>query len=121
MAPAVVITAAHCVIDRGFRENHALSVVSGRTTLSSDEGVESRVAATWCPSDPNGDVLYGGYSGHAWDVAVLQLAQPPGTGTPIKIAGPEETGWSDTRQPGVHDRLGEAGGGRAVERSASRR
>ncbi len=99
VAPAVVITAAHCVIDRGFRRNHTLSVVSGRTTLSSDEGVESRVAATWVPSDPDGDVLYGGYSGHAWDVAVLQLAQPPGTGTPIKIAGPEETGSWDAGSP----------------------
>ena len=111
VAPRVVITAGHCVIDRSFRRNHTFSVVSGRTTLSTDEGVESRVAATWVPSDPDGTVLYGDSAGNTWDVAVLQLAQPA-TGTPIKLAGPGEaaawdagspvfaTGWGDIATSG---------------------
>src|SRR4051812_29627471 len=34
IAPSVVLTAGHCLIDLGFRSNSGFSVVSGRTTLS---------------------------------------------------------------------------------------
>lgn len=61
-----VVTAAHCVAPE---EPADLSVVSGRTTLSSDEGTESTVSDIWVHPD-------NGTDGANYDVAVLTLTEP---------------------------------------------
>lgn len=61
-----VVTAAHCV-DGAAPEDQ--NVVSGRTDLTTDEGVESEVSDVWVHPDYSG----GGYND---DIAVLTLAEP---------------------------------------------
>jgi hypothetical protein len=82
VAPTLVITAAHCVYDRGFTPASDYTVISGRTDLdNTSEGAESAVA----------DYVHFNYrpQTNAWDVVMFQLATPA-VGNPIQIAGPDE-------------------------------
>lgn len=111
----LVITAAHCVYDEaglltGFPPPENFTVISGRTTLSTDAGAETPVAGlhyfTGDPGDPalseTGPSLYdpNPLTGDAaWDAVVLELAEaadPPAAA--IQIAGPDETAtWEPDR------------------------
>jgi Trypsin len=121
VAPTVVITAAHCAFDfplpvgSGFNPPSQFEVFTGRTTLSSSEGQAIDVAQlyyfegtpgapvlqsqTGDPSPSTGQ-LYNPNTGE-WDAVFLQLASPSTTGTPIKIAGPDETALWAAGQPAL--------------------
>jgi secreted trypsin-like serine protease len=91
VSPTLVVTAAHCMylVQTGaFTSADKLSVISGRTTLSSAEGTETQVDDYRLITDAQGQPLYNPVN-QAWDVALLRLAQPA-TGTPILLAGPDE-------------------------------
>jgi hypothetical protein len=111
VAPTIVITAAHCTFDfpgpvgSGFNPANEFEVFTGRTTLSSSEGQAIDVAQLYYfegspgapvlqaqASDPSPSTgqLYNPETGE-WDAVFLQLAAPSTTGSPIKIAGPDET------------------------------
>jgi trypsin len=133
VAPTVVITAAHCVYSTfnplGACTSEALdgfdnpasdfSVITGRTTLSSNAGEEIPVAEIYyfepgpngtgvatAQSTGDGDGLYDCETS-AWDAVFLVLSSPSSS-QPIKLAGPDEaatwapgrtafvTGWGDT-------------------------
>lgn len=107
----LVISAAHCVVEGGaFQPEGFFSVISGRTLLSSSEGRESGLASYHYFVDGGGKPLYNPRTS-AWDVVVLELNEPA-LGSPIKIAGPDETalwargrtatisGWGATRRKG---------------------
>lgn len=122
VSPTAVLTAAHCVYDDGgFVAPGAQTVITGRTTLSSEQGAEiavsdviylARVGSKPVPQSsqqpPAGPQLYDDGSSE-WDVAVLELASPAtGKASPVEIASPSErniwepgdpafaTGWGDT-------------------------
>jgi trypsin len=91
VSPRLVVTAAHCLylVQTGtFTRVDRLSVISGRTTLSSAEGTEAQVDDYRLITDAQGQPLYNPVN-QAWDVALLRLAKPA-TGTPILLAGPDE-------------------------------
>ena len=92
LTPTIVLTAAHCVYDSGsFTPANQLSVVTGRTSLSaSGTGQEIDVAAVHVLRGGGGQVLYNPNT-NAYDVELLELAQPSTAGT-IKLAGADETG-----------------------------
>ena len=119
VAPAVAVTAAHCVYDNGgppatcqvlgsfSTPASAISAITGRTSLSANDGAETPVREIYYfEQGPNGPVAQAQSSGDgqglydcttsAWDVALLELssqAQPPAEA--IKLAGPgEEAVWS---------------------------
>jgi hypothetical protein len=90
VAPTIVITAAHCVLDDFLRRipSSTYVVISGRSALNdTSEGTTSRVVDSVIWTDDRGRPLYD-YRDE-WDVAVIELGSPA-TGTPIKIAGPDE-------------------------------
>jgi hypothetical protein len=110
VAPTIVITAAHCVLDDSYRRipTSTFSVVSGRSALNdTSEGTTSPVTDSIIWVDDFGRPLYNDRD--EWDVAVLVLGSPA-AGTPIKIAGPDEravwapgrlaqvSGWGVTRR-----------------------
>ncbi len=98
VAPTLVVTAAHCVADGNgnFQPAANFTIVSGRTTLSTNAGRESGLAGYVYFVDAQGRQLYNPRT-FAWDVVLLRLAQPA-LGSPIKIAGPGEEGaWSEGR------------------------
>lgn len=97
VAPTLVITAAHCVYDRGFEPASDFSVISGRTTLSdSSAGTESTLTGYIALADNAGRTLYDPQT-NSWDAVLLELAQPA-IGTPIQLAGPDEAElWSPGR------------------------
>lgn len=99
VAADLVVTAAHCIADRNGHFTNAaagFTVVSGRTTLSSSAGRETPLADYYYFVDGADRPLYDPRS-NAWDVVVLQLSGPA-AGTPIKLAGPDETEtWSAGR------------------------
>lgn len=89
VAPTLVITAAHCVYDKGFDPASDFSVISGRTSLSSSgEGTESALTGYVALTDNAGRQLYDPQT-NSWDAVLLELAQPA-IGTPIQLAGPNE-------------------------------
>lgn len=95
LAPRFVLTAAHCVYNSkagAFRDPRAFAVVSGRTFLNSNEGREDAISAYYVPTDEAGRPLYREVSdGSArWDVAIVELPVEA-IGTPIKLAGPDES------------------------------
>lgn len=109
LAPRLVITAGHCVVDLKPGTVRNLLVVSGRTRLNSDRGQVARVISRHMPVNSSGRLRYRTIEGAAdWDVALLRLATPL-TAQPIKLAGPDEaeawspghiawsTGWGVTR------------------------
>jgi len=108
VAPTLVLTAAHCMIDGDLNGTPAanVNVVTGRTRLSSSEGTEVGVA-DWYPFvDANGNLLYDPDE-TSWDAVLIRLTSP-GSGSPITIAGADEaalwsagqtvfaTGWGET-------------------------
>lgn len=103
VAPILVITAAHCLVnpnDGTLISADELAVVTGRTRLSSDEGEELPVADRFLFVDGQGNPLYDGRTS-AWDIALLQLAQPS-TSTPIKVVGLDERElWAEGRAASV--------------------
>ena len=124
VAPTIVITAAHCVYDfvtpvctalDGFNFPAAdFAVFTGRTRLSSNEGQEINVAEVYYFVDGGGGApvleaqsapgagseLYS-CEAETWDVAILQLASPSTTGTPIKVAGADEAATWAPGQPAL--------------------
>ncbi|MPY77778.1 MAG: trypsin-like serine protease [Actinophytocola sp.] len=95
-----VVTAAHCTVSQ---QPGDLTVVSGRTELSSDEGTESEVTDIWV--HPNN-----GTDGANYDVAVLTLADPVEQQV-ADLAEPDDPaykpktkatvlGWGDTSEGG---------------------
>lgn len=109
VAPTVVLTAAHCAYDGAFQPPSDFSVISGRTTLSSDEGAEMPAAdvlyfvdrgsgpvAQSSTQPRNGTQLYDD-STSEWDVVLIVLpAAAPAPAAPIQIASAAERGlWED--------------------------
>ena len=109
VAPTIVITAAHCTFKligtTGFDDASNFEVFTGRTNLSSTEGQAIDVSEIYYfegtpgaptlqsqSADPNtgSGQLYNPVT-NQWDAVFLKLSQPSTTGTPIKIAGPDET------------------------------
>lgn len=111
LTPTIVLTAAHCLYDSGsWTPASQVAVVTGRTNLSSGSGQEIDVAAVHLLRGGGGQVLYNPNS-NAYDVELLELAQPSTAGT-IKLAGADEadlwtggrtayvTGWGATSPSG---------------------
>jgi hypothetical protein len=109
VAPRIVLTAAHCVYEdatNSFTPANRLSVVTGRTNLSSGTGQEIPVAQVHVLRDAGGQVLYDPQTS-SFDVEVLELVSSSASGT-IKLAGADErdlwtggrtayvTGWGST-------------------------
>jgi Trypsin len=122
VAPAIVITAAHCVYDESmmaFEPATDFEVFTGRTVLSSSQGEVIDVAEVYYfldvmgaptvqaqSTDPNLDPELYNPATNEWDVAFLQL-ESDSSSEPIKIAGGDEaalwtagrtayiTGWGD--------------------------
>lgn len=127
VSPTAVLTAAHCVYDGGFVQPGAQTVITGRTTLSSNAGAElaltdviyfREVGGQARPqsvlSASAGTQLYDD-STSEWDAAILELASPaPAPAAPVAIASPAErslwgpgdpafaTGWGDTTGGGTY-------------------
>jgi Trypsin len=120
VAPTIVITAAHCTFDfpaatGGFNSAGQFEVFTGRTTLSSSEGQAIDVAELYyfegTPAapvlqpqlsdlNPATGQLYNPATSE-WDAVFFRLASPSTTGTPIKIAGPDETALWAAGQPAL--------------------
>ena len=128
VSATAVLTAAHCAYDEGFVSPQELSVITGRTTLSSSAGAEIAVSDVIYFAEEGGVAvpqsqqvpttrpqLYDEASSD-WDVAVLELASPaPGPAAPIALADPAEraiwnpgepvfaTGWGEQTSFGAGD------------------
>ena len=108
VAPNVVLSAAHCfhdVFDNNgdFDDPDLFSVITGRTTLSSNVGQEIEVSNLFVAVDaggtpiyeaagdptPSGPDLFDDFT-FEWDAVFVTLAANSSS-TPIKIAGPDET------------------------------
>lgn len=121
VAPTIVITAGHCLFDLlppaggGFDAATNFEVFTGRTNLSSSEGQAIDVAELYyfegsssspvaraqsTDPDPATGHLYDPVTSE-WDVAFLRLEAPSTTGTPIRIAGPDETATWAPGQPAL--------------------
>jgi hypothetical protein len=103
VAPRLIISAAHCMVDprtdRVWADGE-LAAVTGRTQLSSSEGQEIPVQDIALFVDAQGNPLYNGLTS-AWDIALVVLSQPS-TATPIRIPGPDESDlWSVGRRADV--------------------
>ncbi|MGH2950673.1 MAG: S1 family peptidase, partial [Solirubrobacterales bacterium] len=116
VAPTLVITAAHCLdgagglLDFGFPEDPSdFTAITGRTTLSSEQGKEIELAeiyffgdsgsgpehiASSAPGDP--DPLYDPDEAPVWDVLLLELSEPvEAPAAPLLLAGAgEEATWA---------------------------
>ena len=108
VAPNVVLSAAHCfhdVFDNNgdFDDPDLFSVITGRTTLSSNVGQEIEVSNLFVAVDAGGTPLYEAAGDPTpsgpdlfddftfeWDAVFVTLAANSSS-TPIKIAGPDET------------------------------
>ncbi len=91
LTPTIVLTAAHCVANQKgrFREPPSnFSVISGRTVLTSRDGLETTISDYQYFVDENGRQLYDPRN-NAWDVVLFMLPEPA-LGTPIQIAGADE-------------------------------
>lgn len=99
VAPTIVITAAHCVLDEdgGIVDPGFYAMVTGRTQLSSSAGQEISVEAYYLVTDENGVPLYDPISVR-WDVAVVELASPSSSSS-IRIAGADEPSLWSAGQP----------------------
>lgn len=89
IAPTVVATAGHCVIDPSdprVEPADRLEVITGRTVLNSSAGEVANVAEVIVPKAP-----WGLRFDRGWDAALLRVATPVSS-TPIKLAGDDEAG-----------------------------
>ncbi len=118
VTPRVVLSAAHCFYSgSGWSAPSQYAIVSGRTRLSSSEGVEVPVDDYFYLTDASGRQLYNPNS-NAWDVVVVRLSQSVPS-KPIKLASADEsrlwapgreafaTGWGDTNPDADRDVLQE--------------
>jgi secreted trypsin-like serine protease len=118
VTPRIVLSAAHCFFDSGsgsWDTPSRYAIVSGRTRLSSDEGVEVPVDDYFYLTDGSGRQLYNPNS-NAWDVVVVRLSQPVSSES-IKLANAAEsrlwaggreafaTGWGTANQDADRDVL----------------
>ena len=118
VTPRIVLSAAHCFFDGSWSPPSDYAIVSGRTRLSSSEGVEVPVADYYYLTDSSGTQLYNP-SSQEWDVVVVQLSQSLPS-QPIKLASADEsrlwtagkeavaTGWGTTFTDPKSDVLQEA-------------
>lgn len=121
VAPRIVLSAAHCFYDNGsgsWFPPSRYAIVSGRTQLSSSEGVEVPVDDFCYFLDKSGRQLYSPNT-NEWDVVIVRLSQPVSS-KPIKLAGADEsrlwaagkeafaTGWGETYPGADRDFLQEA-------------
>jgi hypothetical protein len=111
VSPTLVVSAAHCFYgEGGFQPAADYSVISGRTTLSSNEGRETLLAGYYSFVNGQGQQAYDPRTA-AWDVVLIELAQPA-LGSPVKLAGADEgelwapgraayvSGWGATSETG---------------------
>jgi hypothetical protein len=93
LTPTLVVTAAHCVFNEDGSQLQLgaedITAITGRSVLSSNTGQELPVSGIVVFVDGQGRPLYNS-TNNAWDVALLQLGTPSSTGSPIKLAGPDE-------------------------------
>jgi secreted trypsin-like serine protease len=103
--PKVVVTAAHCLGQKAlgvdWHDVRDLTVLAGRTDLSSDRGREIPVSGVWVNPDYDPTTNSG-------DVAIVTLNTSLGTGPTLRMARPDERaayrpgtvarvyGWGDT-------------------------
>jgi secreted trypsin-like serine protease len=92
LAPTIVVTAAHCVYDeqtKTFQDPSNFSVISGRTRLSSNQGVETEISdyRYFIDTAKNRPLYSPGVKD--WDVVVMVLPAAA-IGTPLKIADADE-------------------------------
>ena len=118
VTPRIVLSAAHCFYSgSGWSPPSEYAIVSGRTRLSSSEGVEVPVDDYFYLTDGSGRQLYNPNS-NAWDVVVVRLGQSVSS-KPIKLASAGEsrlwtagreafaTGWGATNPDADRDVLQE--------------
>ncbi|MFE9771609.1 S1 family peptidase [Streptomyces sp. NPDC005931] len=110
VGPTTVLTAAHCVDEEVLGappdEVRDLKVITGRTSLTSQQGHEIAVRSTWV--NPEYDPV-----GNSGDFAVLTLAAPLPSGSAIAMAPAGDPayradtaatvyGWGDTTGSGAY-------------------
>lgn len=91
VAPTIVVSAAHCFYDerrQEFRDPSFFTVISGRTKLSSDQGVETGISEYRYFVDESNQPLYSPRL-KDWDVVVMVLPVAA-IGSELKIAGAGE-------------------------------
>jgi hypothetical protein len=116
VSPTLFVSAAHCFFDVldegvvGFDPPHLYSAITGRTQLSSGDGIETNIANYYFPVDGSATPLYDP-STDEWDVVLVELASSSPSRT-IRVAGPDEsalwapgrpayaTGWGLTTEGG---------------------
>lgn len=115
VTPRVVLSAAHCFYQGAWAEPSEYAIVSGRTRLSSNEGVEVPVDDYFYFTDKSGRPLYNP-STNEWDVVMVRLSQPVSS-EPIRLASADEsklwaggkmafaTGWGATNPDANRDVL----------------
>ncbi len=116
VTPRIVLSAAHCFFGSGgWSSPSQYAIVSGRTRLSSSEGIEVPVDDYFYLTDRSGRQLYNP-NNYAWDVVVVRLSQPVSS-EPIKLASASEsrlwaagreafaTGWGVTNPDADRDVL----------------
>jgi trypsin len=103
VTPTYIVSAAHCLLDPRTGQpwgDGEIAAVTGRTQLSSNQGQEIPVSRLFLFTDGQGRPLYNGVTS-AWDISVVELAQPSSAST-IKVAGSDETElWSVGRRADV--------------------
>ena len=110
IAPALVLTAGHCVADLNKSQVRRIEIISGRTRLNDESsGQVTAVTGLMMPVNSRGQRRYNQRYGVAnWDFALLRLSKELDAET-IQIAGEDEadswspgrvvktTGWGVTR------------------------
>ncbi len=124
VAPNVVLSAGHCFHDvfddnGDFDNPDLVSVITGRTTLSSNVGQEIEVSNLFVPVNDGGTPIYEAAgdptpsgadlfdpSTLEWDAVFVTLASNS-TSQPIKIAGPDEGALWEAGRNAVGNRVGD--------------
>ena len=118
VTPRIVLSAAHCFFNGVWSSPSDYAIVSGRTQLSSSQGVEVPVDDYYYLTDKSGKQLYNPNT-EEWDVVVVRLSQSVPS-EPIKLASADEsklwaggskafaTGWGATFTANKSDVLQQA-------------